>query len=103
MVSQYLTNIHLSCANNGQPLSNHHTFNGQPVLNQYTKVLGYHYQTGLCIMVSYWLYSGLYRFATIGPVQVPRANNTNTWDTGMTVLDRTWHNNYTAKTGTGPP
>ena len=47
MVSQYLTNIHLSWANNGQPISNHHAFNGQPVayLTNKQNVLGQYWAT----------------------------------------------------------
>ena len=76
MVSQYLTNIQISWANTGLPLSNQLMYSGfilfifwpytvLPILAQYRS----HVQT---IIKLYW--------TNIGPI----------WDTGMTVLDQTW-------------
>ena len=84
MVSQYQSNIIMSWANTGLPLSNQFKYSGfilvifwpytvLPILAQYKS----HVQT---ITKLYW--------TNIGPI----------WDTGMSVLDQTWHN-YTANTG----
>ena len=80
MVSQYLTNIQMSWANTGLPLSNQLRYIGLIL------VIFWPY-TVLQILAQYRSYdyvqtiTNLY-WTNIGPI----------WDTGMTVLDQTWHN-----------